>query len=83
MQTCHAALTVNPPAACRCDRTWLLPLHMVGIALTPWHNRVDAALGLLLSQPPQPGPVSCFRDVVRIAAGAPSPACGAQCGWGC
>ena len=48
----------------------MLPLQMVGIALTPWHNRIDAALGLLLSQAPQPGAFSCVRDVLRIATGA-------------
>lgn len=71
----HAVLTLmHPlpaPSCCLLRRTWLLPLHKVGITLTPWHNRIDAALGLLLSQPPQPGLVSCIRDVLRIAAGAP------------
>ena len=54
----------------------MLPLQMVGLALTPWHNRIDAALGLLLAQPPQPGAINCLRDVMRIAAGAFRGQCG-------
>ena len=50
---------------------------MVGFVLMPWHNRIDAALGLLLAQPPMPGAINCVRDVMRIAAGDPGSAAGA------
>lgn len=46
-------------------------------AVPPWHRRVDAGLGLLLSQLPQPGAANGLRDALRIAAGelerSPSP----------